>query len=87
MDILARHGDNQLTTVTVQPSDTIARVKERFEEDRGVAVGNQIIKLEGRELENALTVDECNITHGQALHFEERSKDDAKFTSNSNAVF
>ena len=68
MEILVQTGAGKRTTVLVQSSDTIARIKVKIKEEEGLPPDEQYtLSLDGKLLEDGCTVSSYNIQNGSTL--------------------
>ena len=69
MEILVQTGGaGKCTTVLVQPSDTIARIKAKIKEEEGLPPDEQYtLSLDGKLLEDGCTVSSYNMQNGSTL--------------------
>jgi hypothetical protein len=68
MEILVQTGAGKCTTVLVQPSDTIARIKAKIKEEEGLPPDEQYtLSLDGKLLEDGCTVSSYNMQNGSTL--------------------
>ena len=54
--------------INIQPTDTVLRIKELFEEKEGIPPPQQRFVMRGRILEDCETVNECLLSEGSVIH-------------------
>ncbi|KAJ5072470.1 nedd8 [Anaeramoeba ignava] len=54
--------------ITVEPTDTVLKVKERVEEVQGIPVPQQRVVFSGNVLKDDKTLEEIGLKHGSVVH-------------------
>tara|TARA_R110002050_G_scaffold235674_5_gene371577 strand:- start:824 stop:1057 length:234 start_codon:yes stop_codon:yes gene_type:complete len=68
MQIKVKNLAGRATTIDVEPTDTIEKIKERVEEKEGIPPLQQRLIFGGRAMADAKTASDYNIKAGDTLH-------------------
>lgn len=68
MQIFVRLPHNRVITLEVEPSDTVASVKQQIQDREGIPPEQQCLFFAGRELEDDRTLSDNNIQKEAILH-------------------
>jgi ubiquitin len=70
MQILVKTPDGKTMTIEVKPSDAVYEVKKKVHAKEGIPVDAQRLFFGEEELDDAPTLSECHIRHGDTLDVE-----------------